>query len=616
MSRPKVVKSGRRLQISYDSTRRLNVTKVYPIRSSNGSTITIHGTGKGLYITWTGGRPLHFTSSSEGPVTNGAHEADSAQQISEGAESDDEVLFESDEEDPDDDQSYANIVQDLELKLESPVLHLSIPQSSNPEHDRGTSQSQSLLVSAIVVAVACEDGSAKVITLPRDPPSAASKRKRRLGAHLCSLESLTPADLPRGIAMTWAKSQQQLGNRTTSGQKQTRQSSKHAAEPAQPSGDELIIALATSEFSGSLHFFSIPISSTGSQQHIAHATASPFHSTNLDALPTSLSFNPAPESAPRHSQLLVSDISGYTLIYDLSPDSESRPPSRSTSRSTPTPTLTIRLSAPFSPSKDPSVPALSHRKRVLAACWVLSGISVLVLLEDGTIGLYALSSSSPANIRITPSPLSFGATAFIGNEPEHSSTFTDKPKRAHLVPMTPNTRRTKSEGLFSGPANGTTLPPRGGITVRSTTNIHGTPDDAVVVYYNTRVCTIPSVREWWSRNAQGPSLHGTGMQDLGGLDLGNETITGVGILPERSDRGDAVLGGNARKGDVLVAGEYRSHVVGSARQKIARRMEREDGSPSGVDRRLLDRGELGVEGLDRMLESMEGVERRVVGFMD
>lgn len=105
------------------------------------------------------------------------------------------------------------------------------------------------------------------------------------------------------------------------------------------------------------------------------------------------------------------------------------------------------------------------------------------------------------------------------------------------------------------------------------------------------------------------------MQDLGGLDLGNEAIVGVAILPERSDRGDAVLGGNAMKGDVLVAGEYRSHVIGSARQRIARRMEREDGSPSGIDRRLLDRGELGVEGLDRMLESMEGVERRV-GFMD
>ncbi|KAG8630692.1 hypothetical protein KVT40_002311 [Elsinoe batatas] len=612
MSRPKVVRSGRRLQVSRSSTQRIRALCNYPLKSSNGSLITLSGSSKGLYVTWTGGRPLHFTSRSERNATNGHDGAEAQQDGQQDPVSDDEALFESDEEDVDDDQPYPSVVQDLELPLQSPVIHLAIAPLPTPENDRDPADVPTLLTKQIVVAVACEDGSAKIVTLPLDPPSATTKRKRKLGARICDLEQSGHLDVPRGIAMTWTASEDKH-RRNESRQRQTRHSTRQSSAPARPSGKDLLVALATSELSGSLNFYSIPISSSDAMQHLAHQTASPFHSTYLDSFATTISFNPSSYPSDRHTQLLVGDGQGHISTYDVSANSESGADSRSARLS---PHLVVQLSTPYTTSPDPMVPALSHRKRVLSAAWVLGGLSILVLLEDGTLGLYALNSSPPTNIRSQSSPLTFAASAFIGNEPEQTSATFERPKRAQLAPMTPNTRRTKSEGLFSGPSTTTSHGPRGGIAVRSSTSTHGPSDDAAVIYYNTRVCAIPSIREWWSRNAprEGPSLHGTGMQDLSGLDLGNEIITSVHILGSTKDEQPSVLGANALKGDVLVVGEYRTHLLSTVRQKTPKLFTRDE-SPTRVDRRLLEQGELGVDGLDRMLDSMEGVERRV-GFMD
>ncbi|KAF2219914.1 hypothetical protein BDZ85DRAFT_321884 [Elsinoe ampelina] len=612
MSRPKVVRSGRRLQVSRSSTQRIRALCNYPIKSSNGSLITLSGSSKGLYVTWTGGRPLHFTSRSERNTTNGHDGAEDQQDGQKDPESDDEALFESDEEDVDDDQPYPSVVQDLELPLQSPVIHLAICPLPTPENDRDSADVPTLLTKQIVVAVACENGSAKIITLPLDPPSATTKRKRKLGARICDLEQSGHLDVPRSIAMTWTASEDKH-RRNESRQRQTRHSTRQSSAPARPSGKDLLVALATSELSGSLNFYSIPILSSDSVQHLTHQTALPFHSTYLDSLATTITFNPSSYPSDRHAQLLVGDVQGHISTYDLSASSESGADSRSARLS---PRLVIQFSTPYTTSPDPMVPALSHRKRVLSAAWILGGVSILVLLEDGTIGLYALNSSPPTNIRSQLSPLTFAASAFIGNEPEQTSTTFERPKRAQLAPMTPNTRRTKSEGLFSGPSSTTSHGPRGGIAVRSATSTHGSSDDAAVIYYNTRVCAIPSIREWWSRNAprEGPSLHGTGMQDLSGIDLGNEIITSVHILGSAKDEEPSVLGANALKGDVLVVGEYRTHLLSAVKQKTPKLFTRDE-SPTRVDRRLLEQGELGVDGLDRMLDSMEGVERRV-GFMD
>ncbi|KAF4556281.1 Hypothetical protein D9617_1g081570 [Elsinoe fawcettii] len=616
MSRPKVIRSGRRLQVSRESQHRLNSVRNYPVRSSNGSRITLSATSHGLRVEWVGGRPLHFTSRSEPATINGHGDAhDQAGHEGEDPDSDDEALFDSDEEDVDDEHPYPAIIQDLEIQLQSPILHMAVVPIPPENHMRDENDVPALFKNQIVAAIACEDGSAKVISLPLDPPSATTKRKGKLGLRTCELET-SANDLIRGLSMTWIISGSTEKARSTSRARQTRHSAKRPSAAAQPSGKDLLVALATSDLSGSLNFYSIPISANGPDQHLAHPSASAFHSTYLEAPTTSMSFNPSSATVARHTQLLLSDISGNIDVHDVFPDAESRPSSRSGNQPKPSPRLTLRLSTPYTTSPDSSVPALSHRKRVLSAVWVLSGLSLLVLLEDGTLGLFALNSSPPTNIRSHPSPLAFAASAFIGNEPEQAPATFDRPKRAQLAPMTPNTRRSKSEGLFSGPPSGPSHAPHGGIAVRTSNSLHGTNDDTAVVFYNTRVYTIPSIREWWSRNAprEGPSLHGTGMQDLGGLDLGNEIITSVHILPGHKSDEPTVLGANALQGDIVVVGEYRTHHISTIRQKTPTLFDREE-SPTRVDRRLLEQGELGVDGLDRMLDSMEGIERRV-GFMD
>ncbi|KAF2155166.1 hypothetical protein K461DRAFT_292049 [Myriangium duriaei CBS 260.36] len=606
MSRPKFQRHGRKLQISYESSTRINATRIYPVKSSNGSTVILSATDSGLRITWSGGKPLFFASQSEAALTNGTHDPVQAQHIAQDPDSEDEALYESDEEDLDDDHPYPSIVQDLDIALDSPALFLSVPPL---ELERRTPHTPDLIYGSIVVAVACESGTASLVSIPLDPPSASAKRKGKLGAHIVPLDTPSGFDLPRGLALTWTTHQA-----SNTDNQRTRYETRQASDQNRPEFS-LTIALATSEFSGHLHIFSLPISGTGLRQRVhAKAPVHPILSESLDALTTSVVFSTA--TSTQQSRLLLSDIHGVTSIYEIALLPTVASSSRNASSSvTASLHLKHRLSAPYMSAKDiPSLSQATHKK-VLSAAWVFSGEAILVLLEDGQVGLYALSTDAPSGLRSPPTPFSFACETFIGDAPEQASTSTSRARKPHLAPMTPNTRRAKSTSLFADPAPSPTIP-RGGISTFPCPTTTGIPDTAVLLWYNARLFSVPSLRSFWTQSdrsdAQGTLFSGrTAITALDDPDLGHEVLVDSALLPS-TGQSHSIFGtaGPATR-DVLVVAEYRSVILASIRSAPAAQLPiRDEGSPTrAVDKRLLERGELGLDGMDRMLEDMVGVER-------
>ncbi|KAG9537199.1 hypothetical protein KCU79_g20801, partial [Aureobasidium melanogenum] len=62
LQKPRVSRHGKRMHLSYDCPRRLNVSNIYPVQSPRGADIIISGHDDGLHILWRGGRPLSAAS--------------------------------------------------------------------------------------------------------------------------------------------------------------------------------------------------------------------------------------------------------------------------------------------------------------------------------------------------------------------------------------------------------------------------------------------------------------------------------------------------------------------------------------------------------------------------
>lgn len=610
---------------SYEHSSRIYTSKLYPVPAPNGSSVVISGTEKGLHITWNGGKPLYFTSRSEGPLVNGtSHNQATAPQVSEDPESDDEALFESDEEELDNDQPYPSIAQDLDLPLGTAVLHLAIPEIPLQANLRSGDNIPNILSHSIVVAAACSDGSSKIITLPLDPPSAASKRKKRLGAHICAVGAEDASAMVRGIALTWTSIGAADQTTTEENSHNTRSQSRSRTQAPNPELS-LLVAIATSDLSGRLQIFKVPVHSAGGVARLPRHQKAPLQTQYLSAYPTRVSFNTAILPSNRHSQLLIADASGCLRVYDpLAPSNGGQRPSSADSQIT-QPTdqgaWLLTLNSSFHSLKDRTSanPGLAQRKKILDASWVCGGRGILALVEDGEWGVWDVDGTGPRpQKKGLSSPLDFVVRGFIGDAPETTSTGSAKTKsRSQLAPMTPNTRRVRQESLFSGPVAKSGVAARGGISAVPSTSSHGSVDDSIVLWYGNEMHHIPSLMNLWQRSASSSgqdtgSLYGPGLSRVEGFDLSGEMINCVTQLHPKEKVAPG-LGKSVQK-DFLITAEHRIIILEGANDIIpGRTLFNGEPEPESLvlrrEQRLLDSGDLDIGGMDRMLDSMAGIEK-------
>lgn len=559
---------------SYELPHRIHCTAVYPTRAPNGSTIIIYGHERGLRILWKAGRRRGAT-----PRPNGVSKSQEAIAIdgSEGEpagalpeEETDEYEDEEDEQDPD--CPYAGVVHDFDLELKSAVIHLAIPATPN-------FHALKLTRTHAIVALACTNGATKLLCIPLAPPKENEDPS----------SGVTQVDLP-GSSQPARSITAKLLLPEEDDRGQPRQRSRGAKVDA-----EILVALVSS----TLNVYAVDVITNAIKKRRLPSICS----VHLASPGHSIRFHPSHKS----TQLLLTDATGAVRIYDpfTLEALDGRPGGK---------WMMTYLTSHKVPSTSTSLHA--SRKRTLACSWILSGRAILALLEDGEWGVWDVSGSLQSARPFGE----FAISGYLGTAGEAEDPARSK-KPSKLAPMTPNTRKTKSDTLFSSAAKAVGATSNGGISLAPNPTKSGQPDESILMWYGGDIYSIPSMQQFWQRsttnNGSFGSLYAPGMTHLSDVDLVNENISSISQLPGAAQASS--LGQMNTQRDLVISAEYRMVITQANRAAAPSRQlfEQAADRPASRDRdqRMLDAGDLDLGGLNRMLDSrVEGAGTRKVGF--
>ncbi|OCL08031.1 hypothetical protein AOQ84DRAFT_49461 [Glonium stellatum] len=653
--KPVVSRKGKATQLSYELPHRIHDSKIYPVKAPNGSTIVIYGHENGIRILWRGGRPIKQNTQSKNqpkpPQVNGTGN-DSIMIIDSDDEEPhtqatshqlpDEADFESEEEELDPEERYPSIIQQIDVSLNTEVLHIAVPRVPPVTLLRPSETIPRIFSEKIVISVACIDYSIRIITLPLGPPSAATKAKSTVGKHqsrwgeeIIEIKSQTGhQSIPSGVTMTWTLRTQvtlvddseedapddddEEDERVRRGNRSSRALRKRSrsGQPSENDGWDLLVASHSAELSGLLRVWRFPIEIGESKTRISSASPIlPYRTQHLNSPASHVTFSPSQHPKRRHSQLLVVEPKGIVRVYDPLASRQNRSRLRSDEPSTELGAWLSAFHTAFEIPKhvSPAAPSLAHRKRILDASWASDGRSIIAILADGEWGIWDVDQSGPSP---PADPSAFSLRGFVGanSSPSVSTTTSStKPRgsRSLLAPMTPNTRRTKEESLFQGSISNQPSVARGGVSVATLHSTSGgAPEDSIILWYGSDSYRIPNLNQFWARSASGSggSLYGPGLARIQGLNLNGEAVTTI----QQFDTTTAAAR-MAIPRDLLVAAEHRLIILTSTIEQLGRDLgptlfekdRTEDDDMRRADQTLLAQGELDLGGMDRLLDSME-----------
>jgi hypothetical protein len=639
---PIITASGKLAQLRYELPHRVHDAKIYPVKAPNGSTIILYGHETGVGILWRGGRPLKKAAASKqkqaprpAPKVNG-NSSDAIMII----ESDDDepaksaplpppAEFELEEDELDPDQPYPSIVQQVRLSLSTEVLHIALPQIPTVSALRPAETVPAMFNQKMVFTVACADYSVRVITLPLSPPSDAAKdappgAKSPFGEEVVKVPTHAGhQSIPRGVSMTWtsraaptkddmSEDEMQVdgGEDATPGRQKARrkQSRSRSGRRSASEGWDLLVASHSDELGGLLKLWRFALDDASLT---VKSPISAYQTLNLRTLSSRIAFNSALYPKRRHSQLLITHRSGIARVYD--PFARPARATLSAGELEPGAFVALFTTTFQRPRATIPIPAsLVTRKPLIDAAWASDGHCIFALLADGEWGIWDVDRTGP---NPPADPSAFSARGYIGpSESNRAATSVSSPKRSNrgsLVPMTPNTRKTKEETLFKEPSSSSMVPTRGGVSVASLPSTTGGPlEDSILVWYGSDAYRIPNLGQFWTKTASGNTgaLSGSGLTKIPGLALYGEAITSVDQFGTTTQEARMAI-----PRDSLISTEHRLIITTNAVQPVGRDLngvfageQAEEKEARKNDLALLTSGELDLGGMDRLLENLEG----------
>lgn len=540
----------------------------------------------------------------------------------------DNPAFEEGDTEYDPSDPYEPIVQTLDLPLGVEVLHLAFPQIPANLHPSSLASLPAMLSRRLMVAVACSDFSIRLITVSLMPPSPQSKARLELknavfnlntgkglfGEEMVVLSSgTTHQSIPKGVSISMTagmtaddgdinmgEDDRHIEELTTS-----RRTSRSRSRSSKDQSWDVLVASHSADLSGLLLIHKIPLveggASISTEPHI------PWRTQRLASPALSVEFSSALFPASRYSQLLVAEAKGAVRILDCLPQSKATHGS-----------WLLALHTDFETRE-----SISRRKPILGARWVLGGKAVLVLLADGKWGVWdhenagpkptdvASASSGKSGGFLTVFALEGWVSDALKSKPLLKSSHTKHESRSKLAPMTPGTRKTKQDTLFTGPTTLQDGPVRGGLFVApfhdaTTSRAH---DESVLLWHESNVVVIPSLYTHWHKKARrSGNLFGSGAKGE------PETFSNIQLGGESCNEASLILRGQENRAPedptsqicVLVTGEKRLLIVTSALPEPEAPVAAiPPPLPSfHVDEQLLATGELDVIGIDRILDGM------------
>ncbi|CAD6579710.1 MAG: hypothetical protein ASARMPREDX12_009343 [Alectoria sarmentosa] len=631
------------LQICYDLPHRVHTSKSYPLPSPNGSTILVYGHEQGLRVVWRGGRPFKHQPAPEEkkPKSNGATEDaimivdpdQEAPETSEQPPSQDDPSLEEENGDFDGSEPYEPIVQNLDLALGVEALHLAFPHLPVDAQRSGLESLPILFSQKLVLAVACSDFSVRVILIPLLPPSPQIKNnpemkgtaidlgagKTVFGEQMIVLSSgTTHRSIPKGVSISMTSTPPEDledidmdGDDASSKKPDLQRNISRSASRSRTRSRlrdhqwDLLIASHSTDLSGLLLIHRIPILS--GEAALSPELHIPWRTQYLASPTVSVYFNSALYPASRHSQLLITEAKGVVKILDCLPRSKAAQGS-----------WRLSLYTDFETLQD----STSRRKPILDAQWVLGGKAILALLADGKWVVWDLENAGPKPADGTNPPWStslesltkFALEGWVGGSLKSrtllKSSSTQIENRLKLAPMTPGTRKIRQQALFTAPTPQSDGPVRGGLFVSPVQDASTSraDDEAVLAWHGNTIAVIPSLFIHWQNKARASgNLFGSGAKGepkmINNIQLGGESCKEASLMPSGRRSGSAK--DDANFAEILITGDHRLVIVTSP---IAEpQMPFSAPSPplsSTTDQQLLTKGELDVNGMDRILAEM------------
>ncbi|KAL5447911.1 hypothetical protein PMIN07_001815 [Paraphaeosphaeria minitans] len=630
---PIITTKGKATHLRYELPQRAHASVVYPVKAPNGSTIILSGSENGVGILWRGGRPLKLSAPAPKalPKVNGTKDAimiidsdDDYEPQNAASQPLPKAEFEDDEEELDPDRPYPSIIQQLRLPLNTEVLHIAVPRVPAPSELQPGQTIPPIFKEKIVFAVACTDYTVRILTLPLNPPPNAAKERPSTGKSMYGEEVVKiptyagHQTVPSGVTMTWTSQSERSNGEAAEDEMEVdqdsatvplRRSPRKRQAQSQPTvskdteGFDLLVASHSPDLGGLVKIWRFSLTDTSVK---APNPISPYQTVTLAKPAAKIAFNTAHYPKKRHSQLLVADSAGAARIYD---------PFAPRKRNGAFGAFVALFRTRFENVKSnvPYASTFASRKPILDAAWVSGGHSILALLADGEWGLWDVKQDGSKS---SADPSAFSVRNFVGtSKSDKSSNGASSPKsrsgRSSLVPMTPNTRRRTQEVLFQGNPS-TSIPTRGGISVAALASTNGDAAlESIVIWYGKEIYRLTDLAKYRARAASsnaGNSLPGPGLFQVHDIPLLGESIVSVGQFDTTKKEAQMAL-----PRSLLLSAGYRL-IISTVTNQVADRdastasakdqVEEED--TRRTDQALLARGELGLEGMSRLLDNMTG----------
>ncbi|MCJ1311000.1 hypothetical protein MMC25_004670 [Agyrium rufum] len=573
--------------LNYKLPYSIKTSCIYPLDSPNGSTIIICGHERGLLILWRGGRPYRTQdrTSKDQPLTNGekddalidldasmAEEDESTEEIGPAKEED----FDSEEEEFDLKHPYLPIIQRLEIAVDSPVSHVGVPEIPYTLQTPELRRMPRLLQENLILAVGCADGSVKLVTLPLLPP----RPKGENGGSLSRVRTISrqEAKMHQGAVQGIS-----VALFSTALQTSIEDSSNSRSSQSSLSWD-LLIASHTSGPRSLLMVHKIPMSQD-SMKILSDGGSPADWLWRVQSLPKparSIHLHSSLRStSPKNSSILITESRAAVRIYQCDPESENGMGSWA-------PSLHPDL------SQNTNGEAIS--KTIVDAKWIFDGNVIMVLTSDGQWSVLEVSKIS------STIPTKFTLTAWVGRSLASTHKVSGSRRSSALAPMTPATRKLRQEKLFAGISTETANCVIGGILSSSAADFGS---EVITIWHGDKMTAISNMAACLMKAGKGDK---DAMANTLGAQTKDYDLSLSGIPPQSINlfrRPTTSKGLKSAPADILVTGSRSITIIAEPLSGPRDPVEFPTiDTDFDVDQHLLERGELDVFGVDRMLERM------------
>lgn len=619
-----------RLLSSYQLPHRVHAAKGYPILAPNGSQIILYGYENGLKVVWRGGRRF---SAPKAPTPK----EDKSKQKPNGGNEDAVMVIDSDDEDtntpepPKDEETavygfeaeetevdptypFEEVLRQIDISLGSKVLDLAVPRVLPETVRSALDPVPPVLKDTIVVAAVCADYSTRIVTLPLKPPHPVQTDSSSWNIQTVSISGgVSHQEIPRGVSITFTCQEAEDNGRMVERW-------------------DLLVATHSAEASGLLLIHRIGIQDGSKGGEVSHRLCGEEIESKRRHLPAPaqmIAFNPSSYPSTRHSTLLVAFHNGCVKIYScfsIKPTRVSRRSSSGPQSDYETTEAEGRWLISLFPGFESSPLGLPHRKTIIDAEWVLGGQAIMVLMSDGEWGVWDIEGAGPGTAKgplarqssvqgvsggsLTTFSVSGRILSPLSNKSDVEESNIEQ--RPRFAPLTPSSKRVRENTLLKGAYGSSTPSLCGELSVfRTNSTRDSLPDESILLRHGSQSAVIPSLLALW-RNA----VKTTGTFDssnrcrvstIQDVHLMGEHFTGIGHLPAALRQTRKSSG--RQEFDILVTAEHRIMILTprlTEPVEPSQQPSTDDTTPTETDQLMLHRGELDVNGMDRVLSGMAG----------